>query len=116
MAEKEVQAKVRIRTDTSANWLAANPVLLKGEIAYEEDTKMIKIGNGESAWNVLPYFRSESATTGAMQKQVILNYAFPVGSVKMTTNNENPGDSFGGVWEEVVGTQITEFKYWVRKE
>lgn len=99
MAEKEVQAKFRIRTDTSANWLAANPVLLKGEIAYEEDTKFIKIGNGESAWNVLPYFRTESATAAAIQKQVILNYAFPVGSIKMTANNENPGDSLGGVWE-----------------
>ena len=99
MAEKEVQAKFRIRTDTLHNWIAANPVLLKGEIAYEEDTKMIKIGDGQSAWNVLPYFRSESATTGRMQKQVIMNYTFPVGSIKITATNENPGDSLGGVWE-----------------
>lgn len=116
MAEKIVNVKLRLRTDSADNWININPVLLLGEVGFEEDTGRIKIGNGKSAWNVLPYFRSESATTGAMQKQVILNYAFPIGSVKITSNNKNPGDSLGGVWEEVVSTQITEFKYWVRKE
>lgn len=116
MAKKIVNVKLRLRTDSADNWIYTNPVLLLGEVGFEEDTGRIKIGNGKSAWNVLPYFRSESATTGAMQKQVILNYAFPVGSVKITSNNKNPSDSLGGVWEEVVGTQIAEFKYWVRKE
>lgn len=32
-----------------------NPVLLKGEIGYEEETGKYKIGDGLSAWNDLDY-------------------------------------------------------------
>lgn len=34
---------------------AANPVLLKGEVAYESDTRKHKIGDGMTPWNSLPY-------------------------------------------------------------
>lgn len=40
---------------TAAALAAANPVLLKGEIVYESDTRKRKIGNGITAWNNLPY-------------------------------------------------------------
>lgn len=99
MAEKEVQAKFRIRTDTAENWLNANPVLLKGELAFEEDTNLIKIGDGESAWNVLPYFRTDAGTSAVIRKEFILKDAFPIGSIKITATNENPANSLGGVWE-----------------
>ncbi len=103
MAEKEVKVKVRLRTDSAVNWLNVNPVLLKGEIGVEEDTGRIKIGNGKSAWAVLPYFNSASSsvsgTPASVSRDEILNYAFPIGSIKMTATNENPGNTLGGVWE-----------------
>lgn len=47
--------RIKLRRDTAANWTAANPVLLAGEIGYETDTKQAKIGNGSSAWSALEY-------------------------------------------------------------
>ncbi len=41
---------LQIRRDTAANWTAANPVLLAGEMALESDTNKIKIGDGTTAW------------------------------------------------------------------
>lgn len=45
------------RRDTAANWTSANPVLLLGEIGYVSDstTGALKIGDGSTAWNALPY-------------------------------------------------------------
>lgn len=46
------------RRDTAANWQTENPVLDAGEWGYETDSKKIKIGDGTTAWNALPYFTS----------------------------------------------------------
>jgi len=43
------------RRDTAANWTAANPTLLAGEIGIESDTYKIKIGHGSTAWTSLGY-------------------------------------------------------------
>lgn len=40
---------------TAAALAAANPVLLKGEVVYESDTRRRKIGDGVTAWKSLPY-------------------------------------------------------------
>ena len=109
MAEKEVNVKVRLRTDSAVNWLKANPVLLKGEIGVEEDTGRIKIGNGNSAWSVLPYFLVE------MRKQEIIDCFFPVHTVKVTTDDKNPGDYLGGVWEMISAEDTSAIYYWERK-
>lgn len=49
---------------TAAALAAANPVLLKGEVVYESDTRKRKIGDGITAWNNLPY-ESDSDTTAS---------------------------------------------------
>lgn len=41
--------------ETAANWTAKNPVLLAGEIAVETDTLKVKVGDGVTPWNTLPY-------------------------------------------------------------
>lgn len=45
-------------TNTAANWTSLNPILLKGEIAFESDSSRFKIGDGITAWNNLPYSAS----------------------------------------------------------
>ncbi|MCM1296228.1 MAG: hypothetical protein NC311_11860, partial [Muribaculaceae bacterium] len=53
--ERVLDSKIQLRNDTAANWKAANPVLLKGEVGIENDTRKIKIGNGISTWTKLKY-------------------------------------------------------------
>ena len=47
--------RIQIRRDTSLNWEINNPVLLQGEFGYETDTDCLKIGDGQTEWNSLPY-------------------------------------------------------------
>jgi hypothetical protein len=57
------------RRGTSAEWASANPVLDAGEIGYETNTKVIKIGDGVTPWNTLlmPYInRSGDGMTGPL--------------------------------------------------
>ena len=48
-------ARIQLRRDTAANWTAANPVLLLGEVGFETDTRKLKLGDGTTAWNTLLY-------------------------------------------------------------
>ena len=59
--EKQVtlDSQIQLRNDTAAAWKAANPVLLKGEIGIEIDTRKIKIGDGISNWNALRYISDD---------------------------------------------------------
>lgn len=41
------------RRGTAAEWAAANPVLGDGEVGFETDTKVLKLGDGVTAWNAL---------------------------------------------------------------
>jgi hypothetical protein len=56
--------RLRIRRGTAAQWADANPVLRLGEQGYETDSGQLisgllwmnfKLGDGETAWNDLPY-------------------------------------------------------------
>ena len=59
-----VAKRVQLRHDTAANWTAANTLLLAGEFAVETDTNKVKIGDGVTRWNTLPYFAGGSSTDG----------------------------------------------------
>lgn len=54
---KTVNAIQKQRTNTAANWAAGNPVLLAGQLGIVSDTtpKRMKVGDGITAWNSLPY-------------------------------------------------------------
>lgn len=55
MAKQTIQAHIRQRVDTKANWEAANPVLLEGELGFIKDYPgQYKLGDGVTSWNVLP--------------------------------------------------------------
>jgi hypothetical protein len=57
--------QIRIRRDTAANFTSANPTLALGEIAYETDTRNLKVGDGATAWTSLPYINPYRAGTAA---------------------------------------------------
>ena len=47
--------RIQLRNDTAENWTTKNPLLLKGEMGVEIDTRKIKIGNGIDRWTALEY-------------------------------------------------------------
>lgn len=57
--ERVLESRIQLRNDTAANWAAANPVLLKGEIGIELDTRKIKVGDGTTDWVSLKYLSDD---------------------------------------------------------
>ena len=53
-----VKAILSIRNDLSANWAEQNPVLKRGELVAENDTKLLKLGDGVTPYNNLPYINA----------------------------------------------------------
>lgn len=47
--------RILLRRDLASVWASINPILREGEAAYEIDTNRIKIGDGVTLWNNLPY-------------------------------------------------------------
>lgn len=45
--------RMQQRRGTAAQWATANPVLADGEVGYETDTRIIKIGDGVTSWTAL---------------------------------------------------------------
>jgi len=52
----EVILRLRARRDLAANWTSSNPTLGNGEVAWETDTGLLKIGDGVTAWTSLAYW------------------------------------------------------------
>jgi hypothetical protein len=48
-------SRMQQRRGTAAQWAVTNPVLESGELGFESDTTNLKIGDGSTAWNSLPY-------------------------------------------------------------
>lgn len=60
--------RFKLRNGTAAEWAAANPVLLVGEIGVETDTRRYKIGDGATAWAGLSYYVDGVAIRGQCSK------------------------------------------------
>ena len=62
MSENTLKVKLQNRNDNEANWIEADPVLLKGEIAISSDkNNMYKVGDGEKKWSELEYNKAATA-------------------------------------------------------
>lgn len=56
MANKEIRVKIQDAYDTEANWIANDPVLLSGQVAFSSDKYgKYKVGDGIKTWNQLEY-------------------------------------------------------------
>jgi len=47
---------IQLRRDTAANWTAADPILAEGELGFEIDTGLAKLGDGVTDWASLGYW------------------------------------------------------------
>lgn len=51
-------SKIQLRRDLAASWENINPILAQGEPGAELDTGKMKLGDGVTPWNQLPYTSS----------------------------------------------------------
>lgn len=73
--------KIQLRRDTAANWSTNNPTPSAGEPCFETDTGKLKIGDGITAYNGLPYQGGTSNTI------VTTNTAQTISGQKTFTND-----------------------------
>ena len=92
-----VQTRIQLRHDTSANWTSVNPVLLAGEVGIETDTLKQKIGDGSTAWNSLSYDAGSTALQSITSSNVTtalgytpVNKAGDTMSGNLTISKSNP--------------------------
>lgn len=62
---KTIKGRVQHPVYTAAELKAKNPVLLKGEVVYESDTTLHKVGDGVTPWNALAYARGGDLRTAS---------------------------------------------------
>lgn len=60
MAEKTIKTTIQLRNDLAATWNLKNPVLKKGEIGIEIDTRKMKVGDGTTTWNAISYMGADA--------------------------------------------------------
>ena len=60
MATKTLKTIFKVKRGLSQEWETYNPILEDGEPGYELDTGKLKIGDGATPWNELPYIEGAS--------------------------------------------------------
>jgi hypothetical protein len=55
-----VNTTFRLKRGTAARWAEVNPVLDQGEPGFVYDQNKLKIGDGVTAWNDLPYIEGKA--------------------------------------------------------
>lgn len=71
---------ITLRKGTASEWSTANPTLDNGEPGYDTTNKRLKIGDGSTAWNSLPY---EGAVSPILSGSLLIdnyyiNYSLPI--------------------------------------
>ena len=64
MADDEI--RIQLRRGTATEWSDINPTLAAGEPGFDTSNGVLKIGNGQSAWNIL----SGISGSGSSQNQI----------------------------------------------
>lgn len=70
MMTKTIKGRVQHPAYTAAELKAKNPVLLEGEIVYESDTTLHKVGDGVTPWSALAYARGGEFEDGIPAEQI----------------------------------------------
>lgn len=97
MVNKILKTRVQNKCDTAANWkLATNFKPLKGEIILYTDTKQMKVGDGNTLVDALPFYPSGDVTAAGDNiftgkntfKDTFMTFVHPTDTNKTTTIND----------------------------
>lgn len=84
MVTKTKLFKFQVRRGLASDWVTKNPVLSSGEIGFESNTGLFKIGDGYTPWNSRPHYRHEDATSILIEAGILTK----VGDLADLTTNE----------------------------
>lgn len=102
MVEKTINVKLKTASDTQANWESKNITLLDGELAYDKTKKNLKIGDGTTSWNNLPYLIPEVEESGFKELYSAINFSdYLYAPISPITTN-------GAYFSDENGNPITE--------
>ena len=81
-----VVTQIQLRRDTAANWTSTNPTLASGEMGFETDTNLFKIGTGSAAWTALSYAAVTASSTTVLTNKDLTSATntFPTSLVTLT--------------------------------
>jgi hypothetical protein len=85
-------SRIQNRRDTAANWTSNNPTLAAGELGFESDSGLFKLGNGSTAWTSLNYAGGSSGYSTT---------ATAAGTTTLTSSS-NPNQFFTGTTTQTV--------------
>ena len=82
-----MSVRLQFRRGTASQWTNADPTLFAGEVGIETDTRLIKIGDGSTAWTSLVY-ATVSPVSLVEQAQDAVNTALVAGTGLDKTYND----------------------------
>ena len=112
---------IQIRRDSSTNWNIVNPIVNSGELVYEQDTQLIKIGDGVTPYNSLSYLSSSaSGLVGSINAQVTewsptlaqLTASYPVGTAQGVLSYVTDTNSVRIGNGQTIGSVPVGIRYW----
>jgi hypothetical protein len=95
-------ARIKVRRGTAAEWTAANPTLLLGEVAAETDTLRFKVGTGSTAWTALSYYGSAEADLVRGQASKM-----DAGTITITTQSVYVSTGLTGTFDTATASGMT---------
>lgn len=55
-----INTTFKLKRGTAERWAAVNPILEQGEPGFVYDSNLLKIGDGKTPWNDLPYIQGKT--------------------------------------------------------
>ena len=77
MPQRYITARLSFRRGTKDKWETENPILNEGEPGFEVDSNRLKVGDGETSWNDLNYYKvgdSEASDTFIHNGELLPDY------------------------------------------
>lgn len=65
----------QFKRGTAQRWIEVNPILKQGEPGFEYDTGKLKIGDGFTPWNSLPYINENIEVSGQEEMVTVSTYS-----------------------------------------
>ena len=69
---KIINTTFQLKRGTQQRWIEVNPILAQGEPGFEYDTGKLKIGDGLTPWNKLPYVNPDINIDPAALEEVVV--------------------------------------------